>query len=266
MSMRERRSPNFDARNGAVRFVVLHYTGMQDAETALKRLCDPAPQAGAYPGPWQAADTPPEQPLSRVSAHYLVAGDGVTWELVPEAARAWHAGAGAWAGSTTLNDHSIGVEIVNGGHDFGLPPYPEAQIEAVIALLRAVLARHGLPPQAVIAHSDLAPARKQDPGEHFPWRRLAQAGVSIWPPAEPQAGRLPIGAGAQGEPVAHLQRLLAQFGYALEASGRFDAHTELVVKAFQRRFLPERVDGVADGPVVQALSGLLGRVIAPDAP
>lgn len=257
--LQQRRSPNFDARNGTIRFVVLHYTGMQDAETALRRLCDPSPLAGAYPGPWQPADTPADQPLSRVSAHYLVAEDGAAWALVPEAARAWHAGVGAWAGCTTMNDHSIGIEIVNGGHDFGLPHYPEAQIEAVIGLVREVLARHQLSPQAVIGHSDLAPTRKQDPGERFPWKRLADAGVSIWPGDGPVLAGQAVGLGAEGAAVEGLQHRLQLFGYALEASGRFDAATEAVVKAFQRRFLPGRVDGLADAALMQALENLLAR-------
>ncbi len=171
----DRPSPNFDARNAAIDLVVLHYTGMQGAEVALARLTDPAPIAGKYPGPWQAPELDPATPLGRASAHYVVDEAGRIYRLVAEQSRAWHAGASSWEGRADTNDRAIGIEIVNGGHDFGLPDYPDAQIEAVIALVRDILARHALAPARVVGHSDVAPGRKRDPGEKFPWSRLAAA-------------------------------------------------------------------------------------------
>lgn len=178
LTLIDRPSPNCDERRAKIDLVVLHYTGMQNAEIALRRLTDPAPAAGDYPGPWQAADIDPAAPLGRVSAHYVVDEDGRIYRLVLEDQRAWHAGVSCWEGRTDTNDRSIGVEIVNGGHDFGLPDFPEAQIEAVIALLKDLLMRHGLDPSRVVGHSDVAPGRKLDPGEKFPWAQLAAAGVA----------------------------------------------------------------------------------------
>ena len=183
MTLIARPSPNFDARTRPVELVVLHYTGMQSLEIALDRLTDPAPLAGRYPGPWQSAETPADQPLGRVSAHYVVAEDGRVFALVDEASRAWHAGASHWAGEGDVNSRSIGIEIANGGHDFGLPPYPQIQTEAVIGLVGDICARHKLAPHRVVGHCDIAPARKADPGEHFPWARLAAAlrSRTAWP-------------------------------------------------------------------------------------
>lgn len=177
----DRPSPNFDARTRAIDLVVLHYTGMQDAEIALARLTDPAPLSGKYPGPWQAQDIDPATPLGRVSAHYVVDEGGVVYRLVAEENRAWHAGFSSWEGEDDVNARAIGIEIVNGGHDFGLPDFPDAQIEAVIALVGDILARLGLDAARVVGHSDVAPGRKLDPGEKFPWKQLAEAGVSVWP-------------------------------------------------------------------------------------
>lgn len=175
----ERPSPNFDDRGSAVDLIVLHYTGMQNAETALARLTDPAPLAGDYPGPWQAPDIDPATLLARVSAHYVVDEAGQVFRLVAEDKRAWHAGVSSWEGEGDVNARSIGIEIVNGGHDFGLPEFPEAQIAAVIALVRDILTRHGLDASRVVGHSDVAPGRKLDPGEKFPWARLAAAGAAV---------------------------------------------------------------------------------------
>lgn len=172
-------SPNYDERSADIDLVVLHYTGMKNAEAALSRLTDPAPVAGKYPGPWQPPDIDPATLLGRVSAHYVVREDGQVFRLVEEARRAWHAGVSSWEGRTDTNDRSIGIEIVNGGHDFGLPDYPDAQITAVIALLKDMLARRGLDASRVVGHSEVAPGRKLDPGEHFPWKRLAEAGVAV---------------------------------------------------------------------------------------
>lgn len=255
----DRASPNFDDRGGrAVDLVVLHYTGMADSETAIARLVDPAPCAGRYPGPWQDPAIDPETPLARVSAHYVVDEAGVVFRLVPEDARAWHAGVSTWEGEANVNARSIGIEIANGGHDFGLPPFADAQIEAVIGLLQDILARRGLSPTRVVGHSDVAPGRKADPGERFPWARLAAAGVSIWPDDAAVPGLAPLAPGESGAAVRALQARLAAFGYGLDQSGLYDAATEAVVTAFQRRFHPERLSGQADLETLRRLWRVTG--------
>jgi len=251
MSLIERPSPNFDARTRKVDLVVLHYTGMQDAETALARLTDPAPKAGRYPGPWAPADLPADADLGRVSAHYVVAEDGRVFRLVEETNRAWHAGVANWDGESDVNARSIGIEVVNGGHDFGLPPYTEPQLAALEGLLVDILARHALGPHRVVGHSDVAPARKLDPGEHFPWARLAARGLSLWP-LTPTAPYGPLAAGP--EDVIATQEALAAFGYGLQVTGEVDEATEAVVCAFQRRFRPRRIDGRIDSETAAILA------------
>jgi N-acetylmuramoyl-L-alanine amidase len=249
----DRPSPNFDARTRAIDLVVLHYTGMQDGEAALARLTDPAPVAGKYPGPWQEKSAAPDAPLSRVSAHYVVGEEGAVYRIVPEESRAWHAGASSWQGEGDVNSRAIGIEIVNGGHDFGLPEYPAVQIDAVIALLRDILARHQLRPLQVVAHSDIAPERKQDPGEKFPWKRLADAGVAVWP----EHAATPV----SGEPsVAAVQTQLASMGYAVKQTGVLDAPTKAALMALQRRFRPTLIDGSIDDET-RALLAALTRTI-----
>jgi len=200
-------SPNHDARpSGApIDHLVLHYTGMQSAGAALARLCDPA---------------------ARVSSHYLVEEDGTMHALVPEQKRAWHAGISFWRGVRGLNNRSVGIEIVNPGHEWGYMPFPERQIDAVIALCREILARHPIPPRNIVAHSDIAPDRKQDPGELFPWPGLAEAGIGLWTDAEADPGDLAAD--------------LAAIGYDTSLD------PGPVTAAFQRRFRPSLVDGVAD--------------------
>ena len=180
-------SPNWDEREGhPIDLVVLHYTGMASGAGALRRLTDPDPRRGGYldelPPAWRNGD--PNESLGQVSAHYLVETDGRIFALVPEDKRAWHAGVSSWEGETNINQRSIGIEIVNGGHDWpgpdgALPAYTSAQIEAVIALVSEIAARHAIPPERVVGHSDVAPDRKRDPGEHFPWDRLGCGGA--WP-------------------------------------------------------------------------------------
>jgi N-acetylmuramoyl-L-alanine amidase len=235
-------SPNHGARRaGPLDMLILHYTGMDSGAAALARLRDP---------------------LSEVSAHYLVFEDGGTVQMVPEARRAWHAGAGAWKGETDVNSRSIGIEIVNPGHAGGLPPYPEAQVEAVIALARDILGRWPIPPERVLAHSDVAPERKEDPGEIFPWDRLAAAGVGHHvPPARLQDGRF-LARGDAGQPVEALQAMFALYGYDLPVTGTFDARTRAVVTAFQRHFRPARVDGVADASTITTLRDLIAALPA----
>lgn len=243
-------SPNFDARTRPIDLVVLHYTGMQDAETALARLTDPAPVAGRYPGPWQSPDAMPDGPLPRVSAHYVVDEAGRIYNLVAEEHSAWHAGASSWEGEGDVNARSIGIEIVNGGHDFGLPDFPAEQIDAVILLLKDIFERWPeLDAKRVVAHSDIAPDRKQDPGEKFPWRKLAEAGVSIWPEHVAMQA-------APGDPIARIQQHLSAIGYSVAETGGMDAATKSALIAFQRRFRPERVDGFADDETQMLLAAL----------
>jgi N-acetylmuramoyl-L-alanine amidase len=221
--------------------LILHYTGMDSGAAALARLRDP---------------------LSEVSAHYLVFEDGGIVQLVPEARRAWHAGAGTWKGETDINSRSLGIEIVHPGHAGGLPPYPAVQIEAVIALARDILGRWPIPPERVLAHSDIAPDRKEDPGETFPWDRLAAAGIGHWvPPATLRDGRF-FAEGDAGQPVEALQAMFALYGYDLPVIGTFDARTRAVVTAFQRHFRQTRVDGVADASTITTLRDLIAALPA----
>ena len=219
-------SPNHGDRKGRTPdCIVLHYTGMPTAEGALAQLCNPA---------------------AEVSSHYFVFEDGRILQLVPESRRAWHAGRSSWFAETDMNSASIGIEIVNPGHDGGLPPFPDVQIEAVIALCRDILTRHAIPAERILAHSDIAPGRKVDPGERFPWKLLAEKGVGLWREPAPDMPGPILGFGATGAAVSALQRALAALGYGLEETGLYDARTKTVVEAFQRRWRPQRIDGVAD--------------------
>ena len=218
-------SPNFDARTKLPDMIVLHYTGMQTGEAALARLCDPE---------------------AKVSSHYLVEEDGRVFRLVAEERRAWHAGVSFWKGEEGVNHASIGIEIVNPGHEFGYRAFPEAQIAAVIALLADIRTRWEIEDSRIIGHSDVAPARKQDPGELFPWKALAQAGHGVWAEADPAPGE-PLSEGAEGVGVFALQAGLTRLGYDCAPTGKFDQNTREVVLAFQRHWVQTRFDGVADG-------------------
>ncbi len=231
-------SPNHGERKDGRRVsaLVLHYTGMRDAPSALQQLCNPA---------------------SQVSSHYFVFEDGRILQLVPEERRAWHAGAGSWQGETDMNSASIGIEIVNPGHDHGYVPFPEPQVAAVAALCADIAARWRIPPDRVIAHSDMAPARKRDPGELFPWERLAAAGAGLWTPPFPVTGGRFLQRGEEGAPIEALQALFALYGYSVPMTGVFDEATEQVVTAFQRHFRPARVDGVADRSTIETLRALI---------
>jgi N-acetylmuramoyl-L-alanine amidase len=228
-------SPNFDARKSPPDMIVLHYTGMQTGEAALARLRDPE---------------------AKVSSHYLVEEDGRVFRLVPEERRAWHAGVSSWKGQTDINARSIGIEIVNPGHEFGYRAFPEAQVAAVIALVAEIRGRWKVEDGYIVGHSDVAPDRKEDPGELFPWKRLAEAGHGLWiePPAAPGD---PLGEGEEGAGVFALQAGFTRLGYDCAPSGVFDAHTTSVVRAFQRHWRPDKVDGVADGETRARLIGLL---------
>lgn len=213
-------SPNHGARaeGTEIDMLVLHYTGMKSAEAALARLCDPAAQ---------------------VSAHYMIDGDGSVQRLVPEDRRAWHAGVAYWRGHNDVNSRSIGIELVNPGHDHGYCVFPEEQMVVLTELATAILARHPIPPRNVIGHSDIAPDRKTDPGELFDWQRLAAAGIGLWP-------------GEGDADIADIPEMLSLYGY--------DPGNEAALAAFQRHFRPARIDGQPDAECARLLDGLLKQV------
>jgi N-acetylmuramoyl-L-alanine amidase len=196
-------------------------------------------------------------PVAQVSCHYFVFGNGHVLQLVPEARRAWHAGVSGWGGVSDINSASIGIEIANPGHPGGLPDFPEAQVAAVSNLCRDICERLAVPPQRVLAHSDIAPGRKIDPGEKFPWRRLSEAGVGLWVEPAPIRDGRHFQRGEEGQPIQALQSMFALFGYELPITGVFDQRTQDVVEAFQRHWRPERVDGVADASTITTLRDLL---------
>jgi N-acetylmuramoyl-L-alanine amidase len=235
MNLIEAPSPNFDPRTVPPSLLVLHYTGMQTGEEAIARLRDPE---------------------ARVSSHYVVEEDGRVFRLVPEERRAWHAGVSYWRGRRNVNGDSIGIEIVNPGHEWGYRAFPEAQVAAVIELVADIRTRWEIEDRDIVGHADVAPARKEDPGELFPWKRLAEAGHGLWAEA-PAAPGAPIGEGEEGAAVFALQAGLTRLGYDLPPSGKFDADTAAVVRAFQRHWRQERVDGMADGETRARLIALL---------
>ncbi|MGH6662365.1 MAG: N-acetylmuramoyl-L-alanine amidase [Rhodospirillales bacterium] len=215
-------SPNFDERpeGTPIDMLVLHYTGMESAAAALERLCDPA---------------------AKVSAHYFIDEDGHVTALVDEGKRAWHAGVASWRGEADVNGRSIGIELVNPGHEFGYRDFPGTQMAALEKLAAAIIERHPIPPRNVVGHADVAPARKTDPGERFDWRRLAAEGIGLWPkhaaPVNADAGRV--------------RAMLARYGYDT-------ADVAAAITAFQRHFRPARLDGVADAETAGRLEALLG--------
>ena len=223
LEIRERVSPNHGPRGEPARIdmLVLHYTGMKSAEAAIERLCDPN---------------------AKVSAHYVVEENGGIWRLVPEARRAFHAGISCWEGESALNTVSLGIEIVNSGHEWGYRPFPEEQMASVETLCRDLVSRYSIPPHRIVGHSDIAPERKSDPGELFDWPRLARAGIGIWPPVNLVTSTHGIdGAGALAD--------LLVIGYC--ATGRSLTPT---LVAFQRRFRPRCCDGRLDAETAARLS------------
>ena len=223
-------SPNFDERpkDTPIDILIMHYTGMETGAGAVARLCDPA---------------------ARVSSHYTVDEDGTTFQHVPEECRAWHAGLSYWKGARDINGRSIGIEIVNPGHEFGYRSFPGAQIEAVIKLSREVIRRHPIRPERVLGHSDVAPARKIDPGELFPWGALSLAGVGLWP----QTRKHRLG--------GSFEEGLRAFGYGLRPE--MDVPTSTVIEAFQRHFRPSKIDGIADDECERILAALLAEIAPP---
>ena len=230
-------SPNHDGRGDRlIDMLVLHYTGMLEVATARDRLMDPA---------------------AKVSAHYLIDEDGLCFALVPEHRRAWHAGQAYWQGETAINACSIGIELHNPGHAFGYRPFPEAQMAGLKALAQDILARHPIAPARVLGHSDVAPERRQDPGELFDWAGLAAAGIGVWPAPAAAPPAPDMAPGMRGGPVLDLQLAFDAVGYRIEGSGLYDPTTVAVVSAFQRHFRPARVDGLADAETQALLWQLL---------
>lgn len=214
-------SPNFDERTLPVTMVVLHYTGMRDAASAIAQLSNPE---------------------AKVSAHYLVAEDGQIVRMVDEAKRAWHAGKSFWRGVTDVNSASVGIEIVNPGHEFGYRPFPVAQIDALIPLMQEITMRYRITRGNVVGHSDIAPARKEDPGELFPWERLAKLRLALPSPTRNLMDPHWTDAG---------------FLLALERFGYEVTDPLAAIRAFQRRFRPATIDGIVDGECRAKLLALL---------
>jgi N-acetylmuramoyl-L-alanine amidase len=234
LHVRERPSPNQDERPAGIPIdnLILHYTGTQTAQAAIDRLRDPA---------------------ARVSCHYLVDEDGVVLRLVPEERRAWHAGISYWRGYTELNDRSIGIELVNPGHEWGYRDFPVLQLAAVCDLCLSILSRHAIPARNIVGHSDTAPDRGQDPGEKFEWQALAQNGVGLWADGVPDLGNGGIVRDAAS--LWDVRAALAEIGYRVAPEGALDPALATVLRAFQRHWRPEAVTGQAD-------AGTLARLLA----
>jgi len=235
-------SLNFDERTLPISLLILHYTGMETGAAALERMRDTE---------------------AKVSAHYMVEEDGRIFQLVDEDRRAWHAGVSEWQGETNINSNSIGIEIVNGGHDHpnkdgSLSPFPDVQIIAVIALCKDIESRHDK--LTLLGHSDIAPARKIDPGEHFPWYGLAAAGLGFWPDVQSDDRRILFEAGSRDRGVAIFQRGLAHIGYGARVTGVMDEATVKIVEALQRRYRQDQVDGVVDIQTMDIVKALTEQV------
>ena len=220
MNMIQRPSPNFNPRPGGtdIDILVFHYTGMKSAAAALERMCDPG---------------------AEVSAHYMIDEDGSTYQLVGEASRAWHAGVSNWRGNSNINDRSIGIELVNPGHEFGYQRFAQAQMTALITLAKDILARHPIPARNVVGHSDIAPTRKQDPGEFFAWAALAAEDIGYWP--------------AKSSTDPHTQPTTSDLAPILEEYGYDTDDMEAALLAFQRHFHPSNCSGQADAESVEIL-------------
>jgi len=235
LRIRELPSANQDDRpaDEPIDTLILHYTGMQSAQEAIDRLRDPA---------------------ARVSSHYVVDEDGSVLQLVPEDRRAWHAGVSYWRGHSELNGRSIGIEIVNPGHEWGYRDFPALQMAVVCDLCLSILSRHALPARNVVAHSDVAPDRKEDPGEKFDWRGLAQNGVGLWPQDIPDLGT--NDAVHDADLLRDVRAALVEIGYRVAPEGAFDAPLAMVLRAFQRHWRPEAITGQADSGTRARLRGV----------
>lgn len=230
--------PRKDGKTPAI--LLLHYTGMKSAEAARAWLCNPQ---------------------SKVSCHFLIGEEGTIFQMVDESMRAWHAGIATWKDERDINSSAIGIEIHNPGHSMGYPAFPPAQMDAVVALCRDIIDRHRIKAECVLAHSDVAPGRKADPGEKFNWQYLHAHGVGHWVEPSPiDRGGVRLRVGDAGNDVEELQSLLAGYGYGIEATGRFDSSTEATVRAFQRHFRQGCVDGVADVSTITTLRRLIAAL------
>ena len=234
-------SPNHEPRPPGVPLdmLILHYTGMRSSASALQRLCNPQ---------------------SVVSSHYLIDEEGRLLRLVAEERRAFHAGVSYWRGGRDINSRSIGIELVNPGHEFGYRPFPRAQMDVLTALARDIVTRHGIAADRVLGHSDVAPTRKQDPGELFDWRGLARAGVGLWPSEsddEPPPGPVVIPPDKPCAAARQFQEKLSAYGYETPRTDVIDDATRIVITAFQRHFRPGRLDGLVDGETLARLDRLL---------
>ena len=223
-------SPNFNDRDPSVplRYIVLHYTGMPTGAAAIQRMCDPA---------------------AKVSAHYMIEEDGQVIQLVDESKRAWHAGHSAWGETTDMNSASLGIELVNPGHQNGYRPFPAIQISVLKVVMKGVIERHAMNPKtAPLAHAEIAPERKEDPGEFFPWRELADSGLGLWPTPQP------ADYGHADDDV--VQDMLRTIGYPCPPSGFYDRATRSALLAFQRRYEPDNLTGTPERETIARLRAL----------
>jgi N-acetylmuramoyl-L-alanine amidase len=238
-------SPNAGERRKGCRpsLILLHYTGMPSAAKAIH---------------WLA------HPRSKVSCHYVIDDTGEITQMVPEGLRAWHAGASHWAGETDINSASIGIEIQNPGHEHGYPDFPLEQMQAVATLCRDIAQRRAIAPAGILAHSDVAPGRKIDPGEKFGWAWLAKNGVGHWvEAAAPESGGRSYAVNDESADVTEAQELLRGYGYNIEVNGRLDQWTIIVLRAFQLHFRPGRADGALDRGTLDTLARLVAALAVP---
>lgn len=230
-------SPNHGERStGDIDMLIMHYTGMDTADGACRWLCNPE---------------------SHVSSHYLVDEAGVVTQMVGEDRRAWHAGVSYWAGESDINSRSIGIEIHNLGPESGDPEFPDPQIEAVIALSQGILLRHPIPATRVLAHSDVAPGRKIDPGPYFPWGQLANNGIGLLPKSSPFDLDVVPDIPTEVDQITSLKQKLSSIGYGIDVNGHYDEATKVVVSAFQSHYRPERIDGLADASTIATIGAVL---------
>lgn len=226
-------SPNFDERETPIKALIFHYTDMLTAKEALERLCSVE---------------------ASVSAHYLISEEGEIYQLVDDAKRAWHAGKSFWRGMEKLNNYSIGIELANKGHSHGYHPFPEAQLASLKKLSKQLIATHNIPKENIVGHSDIAPLRKKDPGELFPWQSFAEEGIGFWPPS--------LKTSTNEMSVLEMQRALSQIGYKISPQGVFDDETKEVLIAFQRHFAPLEPFGELT-PFTKAMLDRVSSTISP---
>jgi N-acetylmuramoyl-L-alanine amidase len=228
-------SPNFEPRPQGVPLdmIVLHYTDMLNAEEALERLCDPQ---------------------AKVSAHFLISKEGELYQLVDPKHRAWHAGVSSWEGQGDINSRSIGVELDNLGHTFGPEPFSKVQMKTLLALLEELTQTYGIQPHRIVGHSDVAPGRKKDPGEWFPWHVLAEKGFGFWPQEKMASQHISV---VPKMSIEEMQQAFSDIGYECAKTGVWDEESQAVCLAFQRHFTPQDLTGYPTNLVKQTLQGLL---------